>query len=212
MKELIKTCQLAAFKIYIAFDGSHDVAHIQRVMKNAEMIIATEPTADSEIIKLAVLLHDIDDPKYKKKHQLSARKILEESGAPAKVREQVLACIETVSFSGGNSKMLSSIEGAIVRDADRLDAIGAIGIARAFTYGGTKNSKLYETSEVVREKMSEEAYRTQETSIVTHFHEKLLLLKDLMVTDEGRRLAEKRHQYMIRFLEQLKSETGEPLI
>ena len=115
------------------------------------------------------------------------------------LKMEVLACIESVSFSGGNAREITSIEGAIIRDADRLDAIGAIGIARAFTFGGAKGRKLYDADESVRMNMSEDEYRERGTASVTHFYEKLLLLKDLMVTVEGKRLAEQRHAFMVSF-------------
>ena len=209
MKELINGCKKAAYEIYDKFDASHDIDHIKRVMKNAEEICVTEPTANEQVVTLGVLLHDIDDPKYKTEHNLSAKEILETNCADAPLIEQVLACIESVSFSGGNSREITSIEGAIIRDADRLDAIGAVGIARAFAFGGAKGRKLYASDEVARNQMSETEYRAIETATVTHFHEKLLLLKDLMVTSEGKRLAEQRHQYMVGFLEQLAREIGQ---
>lgn len=209
MKALIEACKKAAFEVYDTFDASHDVDHIKRVMNNAEKVLVTEPTANVTVLTLAVLLHDIDDPKYKSDHQLSAREILEENGADEELIEQVLACIESVSFSGGNARDITSVEGAILRDADRLDAIGAIGIARAFAFGGARGRKLYAHDEVARNEMSEAAYREKETATVTHFYEKLLLLKDLMVTKEGERLAKERHHYMEGFLKQLAEEVGD---
>lgn len=209
MKVLIETCGKAAYEIYDAFDASHDVDHIKRVMKNAKEIQKSEPAANEAVITLGVLLHDIDDPKYKSSHQLSAREILEKNGAEKELIEQVLACIASVSFSGGNAEEITSIEGAILRDADRLDAIGAVGIARAFAFGGARGRKLYAYDEVARGTMSEAEYREKETATVTHFYEKLLLLKDLMVTNEGKRLADERHQYMEGFLKQLAKEVGQ---
>lgn len=209
MNELINECKKAAYEVYDTFDASHDIDHIRRVMKNAEEICATEPTANEYVVTLGVLLHDIDDPKYKEEHNLTAKEILETNGAEEKLVEQVLACIESVSFSGGNAREITSVEGAIIRDADRLDAIGAVGIARAFAFGGAKGRKLYVRDEVARNQMSEAEYREKETATVTHFYEKLLLLKDLMVTNEGKRLAEQRHQYMVGFLEQLVGEIGQ---
>ena len=105
-------------------------------------------------------------------------------------------------------KKLLQLEGAIIRDADRLDAIGAIGIARTFAFGGARGRKLYEAEEVTRVNMSEAEYRGKETASVTHFYEKLLLLKDLMVTLEGKRIAELRHKFMVEFLKQLEKEVG----
>lgn len=209
MNELINECKKAAYEVYDTFDASHDIDHIRRVMKNAEEICMTEPTVNEYVVTLGVLLHDIDDPKYKEEHNLTAKEILETNGAEEKLVEQVLACIESVSFSGGNAREITSVEGAIIRDADRLDAIGAVGIARAFAFGGAKGRKLYVRDEVARNQMSEAEYREKETATVTHFYEKLLLLKDLMLTNEGKRLAEQRHQYMVGFLEQLVGEIGQ---
>ncbi|MFJ7933498.1 HD domain-containing protein [Sporosarcina sp. NPDC096371] len=208
MENLLKKCRQVVEQIYNQFDASHDFAHIERVLKNAEEILHKEQTANQDVVRLAVLLHDIDDAKYKTDGQLTAADILRSIGALDDLSQQVLACIESVSFSGGNAKELTSIEGAIVRDADRLDAIGAIGIARTFAFGGARGRRLYDTSEMVRGHMSEVEYRGKETASVTHFYEKLLLLKELMVTVEGKRMAEQRHDYMVGFLKQLEKEIG----
>ena len=208
METLLEKCQQIVEGIYNQFDASHDFAHIERVLKNAEEILQQESAANEEIVRLAVLLHDIDDAKYQTAGQLTATDILRTIGTSDDLSQQVLACIESVSFSGGNTKELTSIEGAIVRDADRLDAIGAIGIARTFAFGGARGRKLYDANETARGQMSEMEYRGRETASVTHFYEKLLLLKELMVTEEGKRLAEQRHDYMVGFLKQLEWEIG----
>ncbi|WP_203246506.1 HD domain-containing protein [Sporosarcina beigongshangi] len=208
MEVLLDKCQQIVEGIYNQFDASHDFAHIERVLKNAEEILQKEATANEEVVRLAVLLHDIDDAKYQTEGQLTATDILQTIGASEDLALQVLACVESVSFSGGNAKELTSIEGAIVRDADRLDAIGAIGIARTFAFGGARGRKLYDKSETARGSMSETEYRGKETASVTHFYEKLLLLKELMVTEEGKCLAEQRHDYMVGFLKQLEREIG----
>lgn len=206
MEQLYVKCKETAIDTYEKFDASHDFSHIERVMTNAMKILSTEPIANESIVKLGVLLHDIDDPKYKSDENLTAQEILEMNGADAKLIEKVLACIDSVSFSGGNEQNITSIEGAIIRDADRLDAIGAIGIARAFAFGGAKGRKLYDANETIRVQMSEEEYRGRGTASLTHFYEKLLLLKDLMVTKEGKRLAEERHVFMEKFLKQFNQE------
>ncbi|PIC97677.1 phosphohydrolase [Sporosarcina sp. P26b] len=206
MKEMIAKCRSEVEGIYNKFDASHDLDHIDRVMKNAEKILMTEPDADELVVKLAVLLHDVEDTKYEKMHEATTVELLERIGATQSITNQVLSAIESVSFSGGNAKELTSINGAIVRDADRLDAIGAVGIARAFAFGGARGRKLYDQQEEARMDMSESEYRKKETATVTHFHEKLLLLKELMVTKEGTRLAEERHEFMVVFLNQLKKE------
>ena len=208
MEQLFQKCRKTAEEIYRNFDASHDLDHIDRVMKNALEIVAKEPSANESIIKLGVLLHDIEDENIRSEGSLTVREILEMHGAGEQLIDEVVACIDSVSFSGGNAKSITSIEGAVIRDADRLDAIGAIGIARAFTFGGARGRKLYDANEEARTKMSVEDYREKGTATVTHFHEKLLLLKDLMVTTEGKRLAEERHQFMVEFLKQLEKEIG----
>lgn len=208
MVDMIEKCKQIVTVIYNKFDASHDFAHIERVMKNAMGILTKEPSANEEVVRLAVLLHDIEDAKYKSDDNPTVLEILQLVGADEELSKRVLACIKSVSFSGGNTKDITSIDGAIVRDADRLDAIGAIGIARTFAFGGAKGRKLYDAEEVVRDNMSEIDYRSKETASVTHFHEKLLLLKDLMLTVEGKRLAEQRHDYMEGFLKQLDYEIG----
>lgn len=208
MEKLIDNCKQWVLNIYEKFDASHDYAHIERVMKNAEEIMRTEPTANETVIRLAVLLHDIEDAKYKTAKHSSVIDILRSIGASDALTRKVVACIESVSFSGGNEQEITSVEGAILRDADRLDAIGAIGIARAFAFGGAKGRKLYDTEELVRTKMTEVEYRGRKTASVTHFYEKLLLLKELMVTPEGKRLAEERHAFMVAYLKQLEKEIG----
>ncbi|ARF13139.1 HD domain-containing protein [Sporosarcina ureae] len=206
MQEMIARCRLEVEGIYNKFDASHDLDHINRVMKNAEKILATEPGADELVVRLAVLLHDVEDAKYKEVHEATTVELLEKIGATQQITDNVISAIDSVSFSGGNAKDITSIEGAIVRDADRLDAIGAVGIARAFAFGGARGRKLYDQQEEARKDMSVSEYRKKETATVTHFHEKLLLLKELMVTREGTRLAKERHDFMEDFLHQLRKE------
>lgn len=206
MKEMIVKCREMVEIIYNKYDASHDLDHIDRVMKNAEKILLTEPTADELVVRLAVLLHDIEDAKYESLHEATTVEMLKQIGASEDLSANVMSAIESVSFNGGHSKEVTSIEGAIVRDADRLDAIGAIGIARAFAFGGARGRKLYDLEEEARRSMSASEYRSKETASVTHFHEKLLLLKDLMVTEEGIRLAKERHDFMVLFLNELKKE------
>ncbi|PIC63810.1 phosphohydrolase [Sporosarcina sp. P13] len=206
MIEMVAKCRLLVEDIYNQYDASHDLDHIDRVMKNAEKILLTESGADELVVRLAVLLHDVEDAKYESIHDFTVREVLEKIGSSTKLIDKVLSVIESVSFNGGHAKEITSIEGAIVRDADRLDAIGAIGIARTFAFGGARGRKLYDFEEGARMTMSASEYRSKETASVTHFHEKLLLLKDLMVTKEGARLAKERHDFMVAFLQQLKKE------
>ncbi|WP_025784839.1 HD domain-containing protein [Sporosarcina sp. D27] len=204
-------CAIKTKEIYEKFDASHDFDHILRVLQNAYEIMEEIDGVDRTAVELAVYLHDVDDPKYAELTGTSAAAILKELAVPQALSELVLATIESVSFSGGNSKEIDSPEGAIVRDADRLDAIGAIGIARTFAYGGAKGRKIYDPTESIRTSMSEHDYRSKKTASVTHFHEKLFLLKDLMVTERGKQLAEDRHQFMKQFVRQLEIETGQSL-
>ncbi len=191
--------------IYNQFDASHDFQHIERVMQNAKVILSTEPTAQSEIVYVAVLLHDVSDKKYTNSKETENR-LIEELDISSEKKEHIREIIASVSFNGGNELPVQTLEAKIVRDADRLDAIGAIGIARTFAYGGVKGRKLYDESEEIRLQMTEEEYRSKETASVTHFYEKLLLLKDLMTTEKGKQMAEERHRFMVSFLQQLKKE------
>lgn len=209
---VIEKCELLVKDIYDQFDASHDFQHIERVRKNAQLISAQEGEVRHEIIELAVLLHDVSDVKYSgPEGKLKETDILDQLNLDPADRKWIVSIIESVSFSGGNEKEAATIEAKIVRDADRLDAIGAIGIARTFAYGGAKGRKLYDWSELARQNMSEADYRTKKTASVTHFYEKLLLLKDLMVTETGKKIALQRHEFMLDFIEQLKIETSEEL-
>jgi len=201
----ISTCKELVRSIYDNMDASHDVQHIERVYRNAEAILETEPEADGEIVRLAVLLHDVSDAKYTESKEAEER-ILNALDLTDEQRQHIREIIASVSFNGGNELEARTIEARIVRDADRLDAIGAIGIARTFAYGGARGRKLYDEAEVARTDMSVEEYRSKSTASVTHFYEKLLLLKDRMVTDKGRQMAEQRHAFMLAFLEQLHNE------
>ncbi|MEO4052836.1 HD domain-containing protein [Solibacillus sp. CAU 1738] len=201
----IELCKLLVSEIYEKMDASHDFQHIERVLMNAETILQTEPTADANIVRLAVYLHDVSDAKYA--DDKSAQNIiLDQLKLSEEERQHIEDIIESVSFNGGNYLEAKTIEAKIVRDADRLDAIGAIGIARTFAYGGANGRKLYDEAEEARFNMSEAEYRTKSTSSVTHFYEKLLLLKDLMVTEKGKQMAEERHMFMVSFIQQLKNE------
>ncbi|MGE7926281.1 HD domain-containing protein [Lysinibacillus xylanilyticus] len=193
--------------IYEQFDASHDFQHIERVYQNALAILLTEPEADAEVVKIAVLLHDVSDKKYTDSKE-QENKLIAELSLSEEKKQHIRDCIAQVSFNGGNELEATSIEAKIVRDADRLDAIGAIGIARTFAFGGAKGRKLYDKEEDARTDMTEEEYRNKNTSSVTHFYEKLLLLKDLMITEKGKQMANERHQFMVQFLEQLQNEIG----
>ncbi|MGB6777213.1 MAG: HD domain-containing protein [Planococcus citreus] len=204
--QVIADCRMKVKSIYEQFDASHDWQHIERVLENARHIAQAEG-GDLALIELAVLLHDVSDPKYKKAGEDPEQEILLQLELSDKERSDIRSIIKTVSFKGGTNEEPKTLEGRIVRDADRLDAIGAIGIARAFAYGGAKGRKLYDRDEQARTAMTESEYRNGDTSTVTHFYEKLLLLKERMVTDSGKQMAEERHRFMLSFLEQLQNET-----
>lgn len=206
MQHVIEQCEKNVKEIYESFDASHDWQHIERVRQNAKLLLKKEE-ADGFLIELAVLLHDVSDPKYKKAGEELETEILQELDLSDEQRTAVKAIIDSVSFKGGNGAPAESVEAKIVQDADRLDALGAVGIARTFAFGGAKGRKLYDWQEEPRGKMTEEEYRSKPTSSATHFYEKLLLLKERMNTETGKHIAEERHQFMISFLEQLKKET-----
>lgn len=206
MKNIILECEKAARQIYDTFDASHDWQHIERVRKNAAAILEHEK-ADAFLIDIAVLLHDVSDPKYIQDGEDPETAILNSLELAETQKQQVKAIIQSVSFKGGNGIAPATIEAEIVQDADRLDAIGAVGIARTFAYGGAKGRQLYDWQEKPRQEMTEEEYRSAPTSSATHFYEKLLLLKNTMNTATGKLIAEERHQFMLSFLEQLKKET-----
>jgi uncharacterized protein len=201
----IEQCTSLVKHIYAQFDASHDFQHIERVLATARTIAATEPTANLKIIELAVLLHDVSDAKYAAS-KAQQQHILMQLPLTDEERQHIAQTIAAVSYRGGHELPATTIEMKIVRDADRLDAIGAIGIARAFTFGGKFGSQLYNDDESAEQYDSEESYRAKNSSVVTHFYEKLLLLKDLMTTAKGKALAESRHQFMLKFLAQLQQE------
>ena len=191
-------------------EGGHDWFHIERVYKNALLIAASE-NCDLEIVQLGALLHDIADSKFHDGDETigpkTARTFLESENVVATTIDHVIAIIENISFKGGKvARKFSSIELDIVQDADRLDAIGAIGIARTFNYGGFKNRALYNPEIVPNLSMTKEEYKKNEAPTINHFYEKLLLLKDKMNTETGKQIAQERHRYMEDFLEQFYAE------
>jgi uncharacterized protein len=191
-------------------EGGHDWFHIQRVFKNAVSISDNE-VCDVTVVKLGALLHDIADSKFHNGDETigpkMAREFLESENVDRATIQHVIKIIENISFKGGNTeKTFSSIELDIVQDADRLDAIGAIGIVRAFNYGGFKNRSLYDPKIAPNLRMSKEEYKNNEAPTINHFYEKLLLLKDKMNTETGKQIAQGRHQFMITFLSQFYAE------
>jgi len=192
-------------------EGGHDWFHIERVYKNALLIAQEEDDCDLTVVKLGALLHDIADSKFHNGDEQvgpkTARTFLESQGVSEEIIAHVIAIIENISFKGGNfEKQFHSKELNIVQDADRLDAIGAIGIARTFNYGGFKNRPLYNPAIQPNLNMNKEEYKNNNAPTINHFYEKLLLLKDKMNTETGKQIAEKRHAYMVNFLSQFYAE------
>lgn len=195
-------------------EGGHDWFHIERVFNTSKLILIDEQ-ADSLIVQLAALLHDIADPKFHNGNENIgpdiARNFLESQLVDQEVVDHVVLIIKHMSFKNSLDKSkdaFTSKELQIVQDADRLDAIGAVGIARAFNYGGFKNRELYNPDVPPNLTMSKEEYKASKAPTVNHFYEKLLLLKDKMNTTTGRKLAKDRHEFMLRYLEQFYKEWG----
>ncbi|TKC07640.1 HD domain-containing protein [Pedobacter frigoris] len=191
-------------------EAGHDWFHIERVYNNAKRINATEK-GDKLIVALAALLHDIADAKFNNGDEEIGPRIagdfLKSLHLENEIIEHVQQIIRNLSYKASLGTIIfQSKELDIVQDADRLDAIGAIGIARAFTYGGYKNRVLYDPEIKPNLHMSKEEYKNTQAPTINHFYEKLLLLKDLMKTSEGRSMANNRHEFMCAYLEQLYSE------
>jgi len=191
-------------------EGGHDWFHVERVYKNA-LLIAQSETCNLELVKLGALLHDIADSKFHNGDETvgpeMARTFLESKNASEETIVHVINIIENISFKGGSfEKKFNSIELEIVQDADRLDAIGAIGIARTFNYGGFKNRQIYNPAIAPKLTMSKEEYKNSDAPTLNHFYEKLLLLKDKMNTETGKKIALERHKYMENFLSQFYAE------
>lgn len=191
-------------KVELSNEGSgHDWYHIERVY-NMSKYIAKKENADLFIVEMAALLHDIDDWKFSDIYNTT---LTEEFLKSVKVNEEesnrILNIIKTMSYKGGvvNSTQ-NTIEGMVVQDADRLDALGAIGIARAFAYGGNKNRSIYDPSIKPMDFKSLDEVKNKDNHTVNHFYEKLFKLKDLMNTETAKEIATKRHKYMEDFIEE----------
>lgn len=189
MDDLIEKAKAYVEQLFQSDYGGHGADHTFRVYENARMLMGKEIGCDEFVVSMAALLHDADDHKlFNTENNSNTRRFLEDNGvAPEKI-DEICSTINMVSFSKNRGKRPDTIEGKIVQDADRLDAIGAIGIARAFAFGGERGRPLDDS--------------------IQHFHEKLLLLKDEMNTEAGKALAEKRHRFLVAFLEEYSEETG----
>ena len=208
--ELISKTILFVRKQLQNAEGGHDWFHIERVYKNA-IAISENEKCNTMIVQLGALLHDIADSKFHNGDESIgpkiARTFLESEKVEAETINHVINIIENISFKGGNfEKKFNSIELEIVQDADRLDAIGAIGIARTFNYGGFKNRPLYNPAVPPNLQMNKEEYKNSEAPTINHFYEKLLLLKDKMNTETGKKMAQERHHFMETFLSQFYAE------
>lgn len=191
-------------------EAGHDWFHIERVWKLSKKIAQAED-CNLEVVELSALLHDIADPKFHNGDETVALKIsrefLESQNVEEEIIQQVLFIIQNISFKNRNEVPADlPTELKIVQDADRIDAIGAIGVARTFNFGGFKNNLMYHPDIQPKLNMSKEEYKKSNGTTINHFYEKLLLLKDLMNTNEGKKIAEERHQFMLTFLDQFMKE------
>ncbi len=188
-EEILMSAKNYIRKLFRDNADGHDAGHTLRVHAVAKEIADAYPESDRFVVELAALLHDADDHKlFHTENNANARSFLEEQGVNQKTVEQICAVISGVSFSKNREKVPETLEGKIVQDADRIDALGAIGIARTFAFGGRAGRSL--------------------TSSRDHFDEKLFLLKDRINTEEGRKIAEKRHAFMKAFIEEYDKETA----
>lgn len=209
MELIRKTINLVKEKLE-GTESGHDWFHIERVWK-LSLKIHEKEGGDKLIIELAALLHDIADPKFHNGDETLASKIvrnfLTEQNLDPSVMEKVIFIIENMSFKNRNDAPENlPLELKIVQDADRLDAIGAIGIARTFNFGGYKNNLMYHPDIKPKLNQTKEEYKKSNGTTINHFYEKLLLLKDLLNTDTAKNIADHRHQFMLQFLEEFYNE------
>ncbi|MDP3312836.1 HD domain-containing protein [Lutibacter sp.] len=209
-QQIISNTEVFIKASLINAEGGHDWFHILRVWNNAKLIAKGE-NIDLFIVELGALLHDIADSKFHNGDETIGPKIAREFLESQQVDDSIIVHIEkiisNISYKGGNfEQKFNSPELAIIQDADRLDAIGAIGIARCFNYGGFKNRELYNPEIAPKLNQNIEEYKKSDAPTINHFYEKLLLLKDKMNTVSGKKIAEERHQYMETFLQQFYNE------
>ncbi|XP_050232687.1 uncharacterized protein LOC126681241 [Mercurialis annua] len=214
--ETVKKAENLVEKFMKRNDGSHDAWHVWRVRDLALSLAREEGLSSNpdsmEIVELAALLHDIGDYKYLRdpSEEKIVEKFLDEEDVEETKKMKILGIIKGMGFKEeitGDASCGLSPEFGIVQDADRLDAIGAVGIARCFTFGGSRNRVLHDPAVLPRLDLSKEQYmKKEEQTTVNHFHEKLLKLKDLMKTKAGKKRAEKRHKFMEEFLKEFYEE------
>jgi uncharacterized protein len=188
--------------------SGHDWWHIERVRK-AALKIGEKENANLFVVEMAALLHDVADEKLNKSEEeglMKVRNWLSSLQITESEQEEVIEIISTMSFKGGSRPPMKTIEGQVVQDADRLDAIGAIGIARTFAYAGAHGDLIYDPELPFRESMTKEEYRNGKSTAVNHFYEKLLKLKDTLNTNAAKKAAQERHDFMTAFLDQFYKE------
>ena len=200
---ILQTCEFVKNELAQA-EAGHDWSHIERVWKNAKKIAAKE-NVDLFTVELAALLHDIADSKFHDGNENigpeKASEFLKSLHVDSEIIKHVEQIIRNISFKGGNfERDFDSLELQVVQDADRLDAIGAIGIARMFHYGGYKNREIYNAEIPPQLNLTKEEYKASKSPTINHFYEKLLLLRDRMHTETGKELANQRHHFMEEFL------------
>ena len=209
--QLIETTKIFVKETLKHAEGGHDWFHTERVYKNALLISKTE-AVDIFVVQLGALLHDIADSKFHDGDETlglqMAREFLFKRNVDSSVIEHVVNIIKHISFKNSldGKSSFTSKELEVIQDADRLDAIGAIGIARCFNYGGFKNRPLYDPSIPPNSNMTKEDYKTSSSPTLNHFYEKLLLLKDKMNTKTGKQIAQNRHQFMELYIKQFYAE------
>ena len=200
---------VAFVKNILETDASgHDWYHIERVHKLA-ISLSEKEGGDRFVIEMAALLHDVADEKLNESEEAGMKKVsdwLEGLDVTEEEKKQIIHIIANMSYKGGHGGNIETLEGKVVQDADRLDALGAIGIARTFAYGGAKGRLMYDPNIPPREGMTKEEYRKNNDPSLNHFYEKLLKLKDLMNTEAAKKEAEVRHRYMEEFIEQFMKE------
>ncbi len=210
-KEILKQTALYIQELFQTDSTGHDWWHVYRVWQVAKTIARQEGGADMFIVEMAALLHDLGDYKLSQQGEETAAQAIEQYLAkfslPAEIVDAIITVVDKVSFSknvGKDEKI--SLEAQIVRDADRLDALGAIGIARVFSYGGAKSRIMYDPTQRPQDYITVQERRTSKSSSINHFYEKLLLLSDLMHTKTAKQIAKKRHAYMQQYLDEFYAE------
>lgn len=208
MEQLVQNATKFIKEIFQNDFSGHDLFHSMRVYRTAINIAEVEH-AGMEVVALAALLHDVDDRKFSpataEKKENAARFMRSQNVSESEIR-QVCQIIDEVSFKGTDSVRPSTPEGKCVQDADRLDALGAIGIARTFAYGGSHNRAIYDPELPPRTAMNQAQYYSSKSTSLNHFYEKLFLLEGMMNTETGKAIARKRTQYMQQFVDEFLNE------